>query len=113
MGELKYLTSEEKNALDLLINKLRTKLVDQIVKIQLFGSKSRGDFTNDSDIDLLLVVRERTTGILDTIAEISLDVDLRYDPNISLIVFSLDEYNQNAAWETPFIKNIEKEGILL
>ena len=51
--------------------------------------------------------------ILDTIAEISLDVDLRYDPNISLIVFSLDEYNQNSAWETPFIKNVRKEGIPL
>ena len=50
---------------------------------------------------------------LDTIAEISLDVDLRYDPNISLIVFSLDEYNQNSAWETPFIKNVRKEGIPL
>jgi len=113
MKDLKYLTSTEKSALELLISELRNKLDDQLIRIQLFGSKIRGDFRENSDIDLLIVVRERTQAILDIIAEVSLDVDLEYDPKISLIIFSIDEYNQNEAWETPFIKNVEREGIPL
>ncbi len=113
INEFNYLTRSEKEALDLLIRKLKSTLNEQLIKIQLFGSKIRGDFREDSDIDLLIVVRERNQAVLDIIAEISLDVDLKYDPKISLIIFSVDEYEQNKVWGTPFIKSIEREGVLL
>ena len=113
MEKLEHLSVSERSALEQLVKRLRDQLQDQIVDLQLFGSKSRGTYHEESDIDLLLVVRERTTAVLDIIAEISLEIAFQYDAHISIILFSSEEYNQNVAWETPFIKNVEKEGIPL
>ncbi|MDZ7261965.1 MAG: nucleotidyltransferase domain-containing protein [candidate division KSB1 bacterium] len=113
MNKYKYLTNKETQALDLLIRNLRRHLKDQLVRIQLFGSKTKGNFSPDSDIDVLLIVRQRTEEVLERIAELHLKVDLKYDPHISLIIFSEHEYLQNEAFESPFIKNINREGILL
>ena len=44
--------------------KLRKKFGDNIVKIILFGSYARGDYSAESDIDLLLIVKD------DSIADI-------------------------------------------
>jgi predicted nucleotidyltransferase len=39
-----YLTNKEKEAIELLVSKLKAYLKDNLVQIQLFGSKARGDF---------------------------------------------------------------------
>lgn len=51
-------------------------------------------------------MKERSEEILDKIAEIHFDIDLKYDSNISLIIFSEYEYQQNQLLDTPFIKSI-------
>ena len=111
MNKYKYLTRNETIALDLLINNIKNQLKDELLQVKLFGSKSRGDFQQDSDIDLLLVVRQRTKEILDKLAELHLDIDLKYDPHISLIIFSEYEYKQNEMFDSPFIKSLKREGI--
>ena len=113
MKKYRYLTNRETEALNLLISRLKDELKDYLINMQLFGSKATGDFAPDSDIDILLIVKERSVKILDKIAEIHLDVDLKYDPNISLIIFSEYEYQQNQRLDTPFIKNIQNESIAL
>ena len=114
MGEkYKHLTVKEVKALDLLVHSLKSYLKDQLLQVQFFGSKYRGDFDQDSDIDVLLVLKQRTEEIMEKIAEFHLDVDLKYDPHISLIIFSEHEYKQNEAFRSPFIKNITSEGVSL
>ena len=113
MKQYRYLTNRETAALNLLISRLKNELKDYLIQVQLFGSKATGDFNPDSDIDILLIVKKRSEKILDKIAEIHLDVDLKYDPNISLIIFSEYEYQQNQRLDTPFIKNIQNESIAL
>ena len=113
MNDLKYLNTSENKAVACLVSKLKRSLNDQLIKIKIFGSKIRGDYHQDSDIDILVIVRERTEEILDKVAEISLEVDLIYDSHISIMLFSEDEYQQNKGWETPFIQNVEREGLLL
>ena len=107
------LTEKEAEALDLLVNNLKNDLKDQLLQVQFFGSKCRGNFDQDSDIDVLLVVKKRTEEILEKIAEFHLDVDLKYDPNISLIIFSEYEYKKNKSLKSPFIDNVISEGVSL
>lgn len=113
MKNCRYLTKQESAALKSLISRLKTELQDSLIRAQLFGSKATGNFNPDSDIDVLLIVKDRTEKVLDKIAEIHFDVDLKFDPNISLIIFSEDEYQQNQRFETPFIKSIQTESIAL
>ncbi len=113
MRKFRFLSANEKEALTLLLCRIKQELKEEILQIKFFGSKAKGNFAPDSDIDILLIVKSRTEKVLDKIAEIHLDVDLKYDPNISLIIFSEDEYQQNRKLETPFIRNIERESIPL
>jgi len=41
------------------VKKLREELGEDIVLIRLFGSKIRGDFTKDSDIDIFILVKKK------------------------------------------------------
>ena len=53
------LTKQEQRALDKVINHLTKVCYDQLVSVILYGSKARGSFNKDSDIDLLVLVRDR------------------------------------------------------
>ena len=109
----KYLNHREKEALEHLVNELKSALKDQIVMIRLFGSKVRGDYTSDSDMDVFLVIKDRNPKNAEKIAEINLDIDIEYNTNISLIILSEHEYLVNREFDTPFIENVLSEGVPL
>ncbi len=54
---LAHLTPKERAALEELITRLREKYRDHLVRVILFGSKVRGDFDAESDIDLMTVFK--------------------------------------------------------
>lgn len=56
--DLGSLTPDERRALTALLEALRKRFPDTIDRVVLFGSKSRGDSDSESDIDLLMVVKE-------------------------------------------------------
>lgn len=113
MDSLRYLSSKERRALNELVKKLKEQLKSQLVQLRVFGSKVKGTFHEDSDIDVLVIVQERTEDVLDKIAAIHLELDLKYNSNISLIIYSQDEYQKNEEFETPFVRSIQRESIAL
>ncbi|MBI3359483.1 MAG: nucleotidyltransferase domain-containing protein [Chloroflexi bacterium] len=50
-----HLNRVERDALEQAIRELATKYQDQVRFVALFGSKARGDFGPESDIDLLII----------------------------------------------------------
>lgn len=82
-----------KSTLQELKGRLKNLLGDQLVNIVLFGSIARGDYHNQSDIDLAVIVRGLTRKqkhqILDKVAEL----ELEHLMPISLVVFSEDDFN--------------------
>ncbi|MDI6738499.1 MAG: nucleotidyltransferase domain-containing protein, partial [Nanoarchaeota archaeon] len=57
MEMLNYLTKKERKALEEFSFRLKDFLGKNLVFVKLFGSKVRGDFNKDSDIDILLILR--------------------------------------------------------
>jgi len=84
-----------------------------LLKLELFGSKARGDYTAVSDIDILVIVKERTLDVMDTVADVTSRVNIEYDLSISPVVFSEQEYKVNADIASPFSMTVESEGVLL
>ncbi len=99
---------------------LLTCCADQVQQLILFGSQARGEATDESDIDVLVVVNWETEqlpsgfyaapfsdprwkAIVDTAYDISLD----YGVYISPIVIS--DY-QFQAW-SPLLSQVKKEGV--
>jgi predicted nucleotidyltransferase len=110
---LQHLTTHEQQAIALLARRLRQQLGDNLRMMRLFGSKARGNATSDSDIDILVIVNERTIECEEQISKIEVDIDLEYNTNLSLLVYSQHEYEMNCKLGSPFTKDIAREGIPL
>ena len=84
-----------------------------MLDMKIFGSKVRGDFQRESDIDILLIVRDRDARVREYISEIASDLNLEFDCLISPVIYTEAEYNQNRQFNNLFAENLEKEGITL
>jgi len=82
-----------------------------VEKVLFFGSRSRGDFRGSSDMDLLVVIDN--INLKDSVIHILHDIELEYDVPISPVVFTSSEYAMNKKLKSSFIRNVEREGMLL
>ncbi|HEX6383296.1 MAG TPA: nucleotidyltransferase domain-containing protein, partial [Anaerolineae bacterium] len=53
----RHLAPNERLALQALVERLHLLYGDNLLRVVLFGSKARGDFDDESDLDVLVVVR--------------------------------------------------------
>jgi predicted nucleotidyltransferase len=83
-----------------------------LLSIRLFGSRARNEGTEESDLDLLVVVQDKDRALYRRIVEESLDIDLAYDMNLAPTILSGEEYRQNREHGTPFLseRRILKEA---
>jgi len=108
---LKYLADHEQAALKEFLTKLREQHGSEVVLVSLFGSKVRGDFDEESDIDVLLVVEDRTSQLWEDIVEIETDLMLKYDTVISSLIMGRENYEWHRRYRAPLYRNIERDGI--
>lgn len=89
-----------------LITELRKIFIKykEVKKVMLFGSRARGDFKNNSDVDICLFGEEITHLIL---AKISMDIDDLNTP-LSFDLLHFDELSKEE-----LIKNILSEGVVI
>jgi len=82
----------------------------EIEKIILFGSVARNEDKKGSDIDIFIIARNKDK-IENQIYDKTFDIFLKENEDISVKIFSLNDYEYNE--NTDFILNVEKEGILI
>jgi predicted nucleotidyltransferase len=104
---------EKEKELEDLKKKLVHLLGPQAFKMVLFGSRARGDYGEESDVDVAILVRgltrEMKRRILDRVAEI----ELEYLLPMSVLVLSEDEFEHLKKRERRTALDIEREGIVL
>lgn len=86
---------------------------DNLVRIVLYGSVARGTATEESDIDIAIIVKQEfDIELRDKVVELAVDIDLKYDTVLSIVDI---DYNKYLEWQDimPFYKNIKQEGIVL
>jgi len=106
------LTEKEKQAVKELIDELKKLYGDNLSCVILYGSKARGDATEDSDIDILVVLKniQNFSSERKKVKEISWRLSYKYELLLTVIIRSEQEYMQK---DTPLLMNIEKEGVVL
>ena len=79
-------------------------------KVILYGSYARGDYREDSDIDIMILTN--LTECESKIFDIAFDFQMEYGVDISVILKNEDHFNY---WlgALPFYNNIQKEGVVL
>lgn len=86
---------------------------DKLASIVLFGSYARGDFDEESDIDILILAdmsQEELASYREHIDTLCGDLLWEYGIVISAIEKDLDTYKKYLN-VLPFYKNIEREGV--
>lgn len=105
-----FLNKKEKLYLQDLMKRL-IPLRKDIIYLRLFGSKARGDFNKDSDIDLLLVVRDEKVKIFEKkVGRFVTEVLLKGGPFFSIKIYSQSKFQALSNPPTFFIRKITKEG---
>lgn len=85
--------------------------VDRIV---LFGSVVRGEDDEESDVDLLVVLKDPPSHQLrNQITHLVLDINLEYDTNLSELIVDRGSWDDGPLSVLPIHQEIEEEGIPL
>jgi len=104
------LNYNEHRALKGIIEEL-TSMFPFIKRIILYGSKARGDFIEDSDIDLLFIVEgdiSRSTKM--QMNDLIYNYELSHDVVISAIFISEKDFRDKV---NTFLMMVRKEGIVI
>ena len=105
-SELKIVLQEVENASKQLYG-------DKLNKIILYGSYARGDNTEESDIDIMILTslpENKIEPIEDALYDIAFDFMMEYEIQISVIVKN-EEHFKYWLGALPFYDNVEREGI--
>ncbi len=113
MKRLGCLNKVEREVIDSFVKELRGKLGNEIVFIRLFGSKARGDFLEDSDIDIFVLVKEKTADVKEKVRNLAASYVIDHDIPLSAALYDLFEYQKNKELGSFFFESVEREGIAL
>ena len=83
---------------------------DRLKQIILYGSHARGDFTEESDIDLLIVLKGKVVPgkEIDRMIDIITEINLKYGVLISVYPVSEKDYEEV---NSPLLINVRREGV--
>ena len=99
--------TKENEAIKEFVQALKSKYRGRVRRIILFGSYARGDYTEESDIDILIVGDVDFDYVIDFCTKLL----LKYGVVINAIIESEEQFNKKINWS--FHRNVLKEGKVL
>ncbi len=98
-------------AVALFTTQVRAVLADALVELRLFGSKARGDATEESDIDVLVVVSRIDPEVERQVSDAAFEASLEHDVLVAPVLVSRARY-EDAVWRiSDLAVAVEREGI--
>lgn len=97
----------------LFSQKAREIFGDKLKDVILFGSFANGNASDESDIDIMLLIDLNRTDLnryKNNICKISADLGMQYNVLISPILQNIDEFNSFKN-DLPFFKNVTLGGV--
>jgi predicted nucleotidyltransferase len=113
---LSHLTSNERDGLAAFINRLHQAYGANLLRVILFGSKARGDFDDQSDLDVLVVVRMSDDDYWQhwhRIVDMAWEVELAYSLVISSTIKNEHDYTKMCEHQSLLAGNVERDGMVL
>jgi len=101
--------------IDAAIEKLKKTLKERFggeIELFLFGSVARGESSESSDIDILVLLKNAVnTSIEEEIYDIAYEIGLEYDIVFGVIVHTKKEWKELSKIQLPLAVEVKKEGV--
>lgn len=90
-------------------------LGDKLTKIIVYGSYARGDYREDSDVDIMILTKlseEEIRAIKNDIYDLAFEVEMSTGIELSPIIKNEEQYEY---WvdTLPFYRNVRDEGVVV
>ena len=101
----------EKAWLEAFVKAIRRDYAHVVRRALLFGSKARGDWDAESDIDILVIIRDEAKASGNAIEELS--NELPGAPESLPVVLTITEsgWTELGEWDADFHQVVEREGV--
>ena len=107
------LSYDEISVLMELKDSLNNFLGDRLVRLVIFGSRARGDYDAESDIDVAIIIRGLTRELKNQVLDMVTEIELKYLMPISTLILSENNFESLKKLERRIALDIEREGISL
>jgi uncharacterized protein len=110
---LKSCHPQVRAALAAYIQQIETEFAGEVLSVFLYGSQARGEASDESDIDLLVVIHHDSPGLHQALTDLAWEVQFEHDVVISDIIRTERQMAEMQAAGFPYYRSIEREAVLL
>lgn len=107
------LTSTEQAAIQKFVTQVRQGLASNVVSLSLFGSRSRGEGDEESDLDVLVLLKQVDVATKNRVWNIANDIFLDTWINIAPLVVSEEDFNRLLSRERRVALEIKRDSLPL
>src|SRR5262249_3690233 len=105
------LTPSEQQWLEAYRQALQDQFADAVEEVLIYGSKARGDASADSDLDVLLIVRDEAEARKRPMRGLGHLLAAATDVVPSILAYTRREWDQRKRSGSPFRRNVERDGV--
>ena len=108
-----YLEEQERSAVQAFAARLNDFLGEELCHLWLFGSKARGDFNADSDVDVLIVLHNLNPERRGIIRRMAARISLEFDTLLNTHILDKAHWDNLVQHEDTLWREIQRDGISL
>ena len=105
------LLPDERTWLDRYREAIRTECPEAVRDLLIYGSKARGDAHEDSDIDMLVIVKKGHDHVKNRLTDMADDLAVTANAAPSAIALTEDEWGRMKELRLPFQRNVERDAV--
>jgi predicted nucleotidyltransferase len=105
------LTADEQVWLDAYCQALKEQCLGMVERMVIYGSRARGDDHPDSDLDVLLIVKNEATHLKRQLRRIGYELAAMSDAVPSILAYTQDEWETRRESGAPFQQAVERDAV--
>jgi predicted nucleotidyltransferase len=105
------LSQQENQAIGAFVSQGQKNFPSQIIRFALFGSKARGDSGPDSDVDILVLVKEEDRDLRGKLIDLASDISLEYEVLLSPRVIGEERWRARKGFQ--LYQNIARDAVAI